>query len=367
MESLTRNNYEIWFIDYLDGQLNRAQIQVLQDFLEENPDLRRELSEINGTSLVAGSESVPDKDSLLRGQEDIPGISTTDQLCIARMEDDLSPAEASRFDTRLQEDESLSASYEAFLMTRLDHAIRVSYPDKGNLLKKTRVLTPWIISAISTAAIIILAIFLWPDSQDARIPELAGTDIIIPDTQNQVPENPVIEPQSGHTAAAVTQLASNRSISQRSKRVINSPANGPVESVEPAISGRTFIPMNRLSRRQAAAGPGIPDPQSIRLLYASNYPVSDPIRSQSEESLTVPQYALQLFRERILGQERSLVRSTRFSLWEVAGAGVDKFNDIAGTRMKLEREYDATGSVESVSFNARLFDVETPVRGQDGK
>jgi hypothetical protein len=87
----------------------------------------------------------------------------------------------------------------------------------------------------------------------------------------------------------------------------------------------------------------------------------------AEDALTVPQYALRMFRERILGEDRNVVRRTRFSFWEVAGAGVSKINDMVGTKMKLNREYDSQGDIMAVSFNSRLFDIESPVKGQGNR
>jgi hypothetical protein len=86
-----------------------------------------------------------------------------------------------------------------------------------------------------------------------------------------------------------------------------------------------------------------------------------------EDVLTLPQLALQLFRSKVLGQDPGLVKKTRFSMWEVAGAGVDKINALAGTDMKLGREYDDNGQILAVSFNSRLLDVAAPVRGQSAR
>ena len=39
---ITRDNYEIYFIDYFDGNLSDADISCLFDFLDNNEDLRQE-------------------------------------------------------------------------------------------------------------------------------------------------------------------------------------------------------------------------------------------------------------------------------------------------------------------------------------
>ena len=104
-----------------------------------------------------------------------------------------------------------------------------------------------------------------------------------------------------------------------------------------------------------------PDPGKSPVLFASLFPLTEEPVYQ-DDYLSLPQLALKLFRERVLGQDPKIVEQTRFSMWEVAGAGVDRLNQLAGTDMKLEREYDPDGQLMAISFNSRLFDLEAPVR-----
>ena len=39
---IDRSNYEIWLIDWLDGNLDEARTKQLLAFLDENPDLKEE-------------------------------------------------------------------------------------------------------------------------------------------------------------------------------------------------------------------------------------------------------------------------------------------------------------------------------------
>lgn len=362
MERLDRNNYEVWFIDYLDGQLAPEQVEVLQDFLRQNPDLQQELSGIGEFRLEAGSETDLDKSTLFKAPSDIPGMKSSDQLCIARMENDLSHDESNRFDARLKEDKSLEADYKAFLATRLDPSDDIAYPYKQELRKKVTLFPWWLTTTLSTAAIVVLAIILWPESHSDLTPPIARTENPEPvnkgaNSAGQTPEKTEIQ-QKPLLAQAATVQKERRTASPEMEAVSEHSSKGG----KSGTADRQFVPMNRLTRRMNPDGRGIPDPHHMRVLYASNQPVVYPEYSQTDETLTIPQYALRMFRERVLGQDRSLVRSTRFSLWEVAGAGVEKINDLAGTRMKLEREYDDQGSVQSVSFNSRLLDVEAPVK-----
>jgi len=355
MESLNINNYEIWFLDYLDGNLSNEQLDTLLDFLEQHPELKEELRSISGVCLVAGHETFSDKKSLLKDSSDIPGISSEDQLCIARMENDLAPEEARLFDARLDKDLNLLANYTAFCKTRLNPVDAVVFPDKGSLRKKTVFLSPWIITAISSAAVLFLVWFLWPHQQETDGPVVAKVEQPAAVVQSETRE-PKLETRDSKPE---TREAKPETRNPRRETRNPEPMTNQVQPVQ-----RETMIMNPLASKAALAGPRIPDEYDIKLLYASNVRIPVIIPAQQEDALTIPQFALRLFREKILGQDRQQVKETQFSLWEVAGAGVNKFNSLAGTNMKLNREYDSKGDILAVSFNSRLLDVESPVRGQ---
>ena len=48
---INRNNYEKWFVDYLDGILDENSEQELHFFLKANPDLAEELESVGNVSL----------------------------------------------------------------------------------------------------------------------------------------------------------------------------------------------------------------------------------------------------------------------------------------------------------------------------
>ena len=56
---IDRSNYEIWFIDWLDGNLNSLQVEQLKLFLDQNPDLREELNDLTTMNLVSPADSFP--------------------------------------------------------------------------------------------------------------------------------------------------------------------------------------------------------------------------------------------------------------------------------------------------------------------
>ena len=61
---INRSNYEVWFIDYADGQLSPEQVAELLLFLEENPDLKNEFTLFEQVELPVDTVEFPFKKSL---------------------------------------------------------------------------------------------------------------------------------------------------------------------------------------------------------------------------------------------------------------------------------------------------------------
>src|SRR5690606_29990478 len=61
---ITRENYEIYFIDFIDGKLSDDNIELLHQFLDENPDLKEELEDIGSFKLEKPRIAFLNKESL---------------------------------------------------------------------------------------------------------------------------------------------------------------------------------------------------------------------------------------------------------------------------------------------------------------
>ena len=56
---IDRSNYELWLIDWLDGNLDEVRIKQLQFFLNENPDLKTEAEKILPAPVEKKTEPTP--------------------------------------------------------------------------------------------------------------------------------------------------------------------------------------------------------------------------------------------------------------------------------------------------------------------
>ena len=100
-----RSNYEIWFTDWLDGNLSEEQVRDLKLFLKENPDLEEELNGLAMVSLIPPDLTFSGKKRLEQSPESL-SESQFEQLCIASLENDLTPGQKAELDEIISRNES---------------------------------------------------------------------------------------------------------------------------------------------------------------------------------------------------------------------------------------------------------------------
>ena len=127
------NNYEIWFIDYYDGNLNIDQQKSLFDFIDVHPKLRNEFEQINEIKLISPTEIYQEKELLYK--TNLNNIKQEDEELIAMMEGDLNPSEELELNNKINKSDKLQDLQKLFRLTRLQPLINVNYSERHNLKK----------------------------------------------------------------------------------------------------------------------------------------------------------------------------------------------------------------------------------------
>ena len=150
---ITRDNYEPFFLDYLEGNLDENYIDQFLDFLEQNPDLKEELQLFDNIHL-------PQEQVLFKGKEQLykpvlNDASVFDMKTIAFLEGDLNDEDRNSFESYMALHPELQKEYELFAKTRLVADTEIKFPHKQKLYKKsgTIVLMNWVARA---AAVLVL-------------------------------------------------------------------------------------------------------------------------------------------------------------------------------------------------------------------
>jgi hypothetical protein len=133
--NIDRQNYEAYFLDYIEGNLNAAEIARLMDFLVSNPDLKAELENYEPVTLAPETNIYTEKDTLKKNRETKHSVyeSNFDEYCIARIENDLDKKTVNLFEFYLQQHPEKLREYNLYCKTILKADKRIVYNEKRKL------------------------------------------------------------------------------------------------------------------------------------------------------------------------------------------------------------------------------------------
>ncbi len=132
---ITRDNYEPFFMDFLDGNLEEDQINQFLDFLEQNPDLKSELQ-------LVGKLKLPEEKIVFSGKQELykndsEEQSLFDHEAVAYLEGDLNSEERTAFEAYLAAHPEMQKEYNRFAKTRLAADSGITFPNKQRLYRKS--------------------------------------------------------------------------------------------------------------------------------------------------------------------------------------------------------------------------------------
>lgn len=126
-------NYEEYFVRFLDGDLPSEEVAEVKLFLQQHPGLSAELKAFKATLLPADENLFfPDKELLKKG---ITLLNYQDYF-IRKVEADLSSQEVEELNFFLQHHRELQGDMNAFEKTKLVADTSVGFPDKNSLKKR---------------------------------------------------------------------------------------------------------------------------------------------------------------------------------------------------------------------------------------
>jgi len=136
MMEINRTNYEEYFLEYLDGGLAPDQVEMVELFLETNPDLKIELEHLRG-AFLASEETVvfAPKEALKKHIEPWEGINADnyDEYLIREMENDLSEAEQKQLNHFIELNPTLAKERQGYQLLGLEADDLVRYSDTEEL------------------------------------------------------------------------------------------------------------------------------------------------------------------------------------------------------------------------------------------
>jgi hypothetical protein len=132
--TITRDNYELWFLDYLEGNLDEKMVDDFLEFLRENPDLSEELHLFESVGLTKSDLVFSDKKKLYKECFDLPDVF--DSTATGLLEGDLDTDEQVRFSNFLTHHPEKNKELQLFKLTKLTPELTVFFKNKQRLYRQ---------------------------------------------------------------------------------------------------------------------------------------------------------------------------------------------------------------------------------------
>ncbi len=373
-----KNNYEIWIVDWLDGNLTETEEAVLLAFLEKNPDLKDESGLVIPDRLISSGATMNGKDILKKTAVDMD-LSQIDLLSVAHLENDITSEQSAELRQCIEENNVAAERFSLIQKLKLKPS-DIAYRNKKSL-KKTGVPVRILrIAAITAAAAAIISFMVFfpstvaePDVQDTRLAENRETPIDTPEISQETRAVPLNVTDNKEIAAEKTVAAIPAGISEPPVEEISLLKPDIVSTVQEAgeeiivvttenytiyqygITPVSVVYSGQLAESFKAAGSG--DPRQIKVTGAGgeDYPY--------DERNPVEKFIARRFREKVLNEENPT--NDPIKGYEYAEVWIATLNKLWETEMALTKNKDEDGEVESVYFTAGLIKLNAKVKNNE--
>ena len=337
--NINRDNYESYFIDFLDGTLAPAAVDELLDFLSANPDLAQELK---GMERMVLEPTVVDEfpvADLLKTELDCQPFF--DDACIQYMEGDMQPEKQIEFEAFVSKKPERQRELNLFLATKLKPNLNDTF---GNLYALKRYPFAQTVGvALAVAASIAVLIGLWfavPSSVPEVHVEVAQVAPEKPSEQQNVETTNDELPLNALKTDAKTKPARTQKNSTIPAQPV--PVFAQTDAILPDDSVHDVEPKR------------IEEPLAL-LIPLEVEPLSIANAELALAEIDIPTYSA--VRMRLLTPEQALARElAKVNLGKVALSSLKSL-----TNDKFDFQTDASGKISSIGYNSRLLGFNIPI------
>jgi hypothetical protein len=190
-------NYEEYFILYMDNELSDEQVQMVDEFLAQHPDLQGEFELLMSTRLPMEELNI-NKDELLSGKM---RLSTVDEELLLYIDNELPAQEKKVVELELKTNRDYQLQHELLMRSKLEASEKVMYPNKKELYRKEerRVVAfkPWMRVAAAVIVIAVAGVLYFtnspapgPDHDFVANTDGKKTEILVKDNRSQNTSKP---------------------------------------------------------------------------------------------------------------------------------------------------------------------------------
>lgn len=352
---INRNNYETYFIDYLEGNLNELLVNDFIEFLQQNPDLKEELSHFETLSVEPENILFSKKNNLYKDKYD--SEKEFSRAAVANLEGDISDIEKAEFDHYILTHPNKQKDITIFSKTKLLADESITFNKKNKLYRYSlgRTLLLWS-GRVAAVLVLAFAFFIIVNNSSNRI---------IPD----------------HKIALVEEKTEKETVNQEVKKLPVKTEQKETEELKeitpkPAAVKVKSAPKSKKSLRENTSGrmnhedlvilrTPIEVPAELNRITAS-LNIQQPTTSLATMHRVSPDVQPDFYEERLLAD--IIIEKTgidKFQFNKITKAGLNLVSNITNDNFTYETNKE--GKITEYNFESRLVAFSIPSKNADSK
>lgn len=358
MKIITRNNYEEFFLDYIEGEIKAPDKEALESFLVQNPDLKKELDEMMGVNIKFEDITISGESDSLKA---IPFQENFEDFCIAKIESDLNAYENEAFEKYMASNPNKEKELFLYQKTKLQADHSIIFKEKKSLKRRNKglIIRQFIYTTLAAAASIVLLFSIWTNEIENNSTDLKNeqvsqnTSMLIPtpdSVKRKIPKEVKVDKNSVN---AKLEVKPSRTIIKgriQNKKIIKTDALPIRADVTTEESIEKIVVKQLLADNKALTIRSINLPETkLGIIDKTNTP------DQENTGLAMLGLSWKASKEDDRAKEKS-------ALLKIASYGVKQIGKLAGKKINLEKKYDPKTNKTRVAFNTLGIGFSTPVK-----
>lgn len=364
---INRNNYEAYFIDYQEGNLDESLVNEFIQFIRQNPDLKEEMELLNSVTLPVEEMEFAPKNKLYREKYDVE--KEFDRAAIAKMEGDLPEKEQVAFEDYLSRHHKKQQEAALFSKTKLEADKSVSYRHKNRLYhrSKSKVVILW---ASRVAAVVLLAITAYA-LVDRSTVSLKNQVTIAENESETINKKaaPVTSEEPIAESAEIKNVPDKKSVNKEVKQAeIKTLPPVKIEEAQPKSKSLRDNHRAKIEHEQiAAVRLPVEVPAKLGAISASLPAHSEPVEMGAmNKYVSQPEPLLPAKEERYIADViKEKTGIDKLSLNKIKKAGLNLVSTIS--KENFTYETDNEGEITEVIFDSRLLAFSIPTKNEERK
>lgn len=355
---ITRNNYETFFLDYLEGNLDENLVDEFLEFLKKNADLKEELLMMDTAPLVPEATFFSNKGKLYKNKFD--SEKEFNRAAVALVEGDLSDTEKEEFDAYLLKHPEKQKEVQRFQQTKLQPDKTVVFANKNKLYRRSlgRTIFMWSYR-VAAVLIVALTIYFYIDQN--------GENIVNPSQVAIIETEPTGEGVSPD--AKKPPVEANKKKAETTEIIPEKKQPTPVKAKKEETVSKTTKSLRETTKGRmdhkniAEARTPVEVPEKIGSLSASIQNIQPQNMALAPMSVTIPENVIyadnEIFFAEMVKEKTGL---NNFSFRKVTRAGLNLISNISKDRFYYET--NENGQITELNYDSRLLAFSIPTNNE---